>query len=109
MSEPVDNFDAAEAVTETVTRRKRSATAEEIQRVDSKSAKKIKIHIAKTKDDKSDVYVAVNGTSYLIQRGVNVEVPDYLLSTLNDAVVSTLDEDTGEYVDIPRIPVSVVG
>lgn len=109
MSEPVDILDAAEVATEPTTRRKKTAPAEEIQRVDSKSAKKIKIHIAKTKDEKSDVYVAVNGTSYLIQRGVNVEVPDYLVNALNDAVVSMLDEDTGQYVDVPRFPVSIVG
>ena len=27
---------------------------------------------------KDDVFVAVNGESYLIQRGVEVEVPDYI-------------------------------
>lgn len=29
-----------------------------------------------------DVFVAVNGESYLIQRGVTVEVPDYIAEVL---------------------------
>ncbi|HIY28826.1 MAG TPA: hypothetical protein H9679_07315 [Firmicutes bacterium] len=31
---------------------------------------------------KDDVFVAVNGESYLIQRGVEVEVPDYIAEVL---------------------------
>lgn len=30
-----------------------------------------------------DVFVAVNGESYLIQRGVTVEVPDYIAEVLD--------------------------
>ena len=39
------------------------------------ATKKIKIKIPLTKQEKDDVYVAVNGKSYLIKRGVYVEVP----------------------------------
>ena len=31
---------------------------------------------------RDDVFVAVNGESYLIQRGVEVEVPDYIAEVL---------------------------
>ena len=31
---------------------------------------------------KDDVFVAVNGESYLIQRGVEVEAPDYIAEVL---------------------------
>lgn len=35
----------------------------------------VKIKIPLTKTERDDVYVALNGTSYLIKRGVEVEVP----------------------------------
>jgi hypothetical protein len=37
--------------------------------------KKVKIKIPLTRTETDDVYVAVNGKSYLIKRGVEVEVP----------------------------------
>jgi hypothetical protein len=38
--------------------------------------KKVKIKIPLTKTEKKDVYVGLNGKSYLIKRGVEVEVPE---------------------------------
>lgn len=35
----------------------------------------VKIRLPLTKTEKDDVYVALNGTAYLIKRGVEVEVP----------------------------------
>ena len=40
----------------------------------TETPKKVTINIPKTRDDKGDVYVCVNGRSVLIKRGVNVEV-----------------------------------
>lgn len=37
--------------------------------------KKVKIKLPLTRTEKDDVYVAVNGRSYLIKRGETVEVP----------------------------------
>ena len=37
--------------------------------------KMVKIKLEKTRHEKDDVYVAVNGKSYLIKRGEYVEVP----------------------------------
>jgi len=35
----------------------------------------VKIRLPLTKTEKDDVYVALNGTAYLIKRGIEVEVP----------------------------------
>lgn len=48
----------------------------------STAVKKVKIKIPKTRDNMDDVYVAVNGKSFLIKRGVTVEVPDYVAEVI---------------------------
>lgn len=37
--------------------------------------KMVKVRLPLSRQEKQDVYVAVNGKSYLIKRGVDVEVP----------------------------------
>lgn len=44
--------------------------------------KKVKIKIPLTRTEKDDVYVAVNGKSFLIKRGEEVEVPDYVAEVI---------------------------
>lgn len=44
--------------------------------------KKVKIRIPRTKDEKDDVYVSVNERTWLIQRGVEVEVPECVAEVL---------------------------
>jgi hypothetical protein len=44
--------------------------------------KKVKIKLPLTRTEKDDKYVAVNGRSYLIKRGEEVEVPDYVTEAL---------------------------
>ena len=44
--------------------------------------KKVKIKLPLTRTEKDDKYVAVNGKSYLIKRGEEVEVPDYVAEVL---------------------------
>ena len=44
--------------------------------------KKVKIKLPLTRTEKDDVYVAVNGKSFLIKRGETVEVPDYVAEVL---------------------------
>lgn len=45
-------------------------------------AKKVKIKLPLTRTEKDDVYVCVNGESFLIKRGEEVEVPDYVAEVL---------------------------
>ena len=44
--------------------------------------KMVKIKIPRTKADTEDVFVSVNMETFLIQRGVEVEVPDYVAEVL---------------------------
>jgi hypothetical protein len=44
--------------------------------------KMVKIRIPKTKELKEDVFVSVNFRTYQIQRGVEVEVPDFVAEVL---------------------------
>ena len=43
-------------------------------------------------ESRDDVFVAVNGESYLIQRGVEVEVPSYIAEVLEHSAAQ--DEET---------------
>ena len=48
--------------------------------------KKVKVKLFKDNDRyKDDVFVSVNGESFQIQRGVEVEVPDYIAEVLAHA------------------------
>jgi len=44
--------------------------------------KMVKIKIPRTRADEEDVFVSVNMETYLIKRGVEVEVPDYVAEVL---------------------------
>ena len=44
--------------------------------------KKVKIILPLSRADSADVYVALNGKSYLIKRGVEVEVPEGVVEIL---------------------------
>ena len=46
--------------------------------------KMVKIRIPKTKEQKDDVFVSVNYRTYQIQRGVEVEVPDFVYEVLQN-------------------------
>lgn len=49
---------------------------------ETKTTKMVKIKIPKTRDNAGDVYVAVNGRSFLIKRGEYVEVPEFVAEVL---------------------------
>lgn len=50
---------------------------------ETKETKKmVKIRIPRTKADQEDVFVSVNMETFLIKRGVEVEVPDYVAEVL---------------------------
>lgn len=44
--------------------------------------KMVKIKIPRTKADQEDVFVSVNMETFLIKRGVEVEVPDYVAEVI---------------------------
>lgn len=55
--------------------------------------KMVKIKLFKDYGEyRDDVFVSVNGESYLIQRGVEVEVPDYIAEVLEHSAAQ--DEKT---------------
>lgn len=43
---------------------------------ENKAPKTVKIKLPLTRSESEDVYVCLNGKSYLIKRGVEVEVPE---------------------------------
>ena len=48
----------------------------------AKAEKKVKIRIPLSRENNSDVFVGVNGRSWLIKRGVEVEVPECVVEVL---------------------------
>lgn len=44
--------------------------------------KTVKVRIPRTRADEEDVFVSVNMETFLIKRGVEVEVPDYVAEVL---------------------------
>ena len=46
------------------------------------NTKKVKIKLPLTRTEKDDKWCAVNGKPFLIKRGVEVEVPDYVAEVL---------------------------
>ena len=56
----------------------------EKQEPEQTGPKMVKIKIPKTKEEKEDVFVSVNFRTYQIQRGVEVEVPDFVYEVLQN-------------------------
>lgn len=46
--------------------------------------KKVRIKLPLTRTEKDDVFVGVNGKSWLIKRGEEVEVPEYVAKVLQN-------------------------
>ena len=65
-----------EAVEKTVETVETEAVAEPAE------PKKVKVRIPRTKSDQEDVFVSVNMETFIIKRGVEVEVPDYVYEVL---------------------------
>ena len=56
--------------------------AENNEAVTETGPKMVKIRIPRTKKDEEDVFVSVNLRTYIIKRGVEVEVPDFVAEVL---------------------------
>ena len=58
------------------TEKKTTAPVEETVPVEETAEKMVKIRLPLTRDNQEDVFVGVNGRTWLIKRGVEVEVPE---------------------------------
>ena len=50
----------------------------------TKERKMVTIQLPKVKKDQEDLYVACNGERFIVQRGVQVEVPDYVAEIIRN-------------------------
>lgn len=62
--------------------KKSESSAEKDNNPKEAAPKMVKIRIPRTKADQEDVFVSVNLHTYLIKRGVEVEVPDFVAEVL---------------------------
>lgn len=60
------------------------ATNKYTENVEESGVKIVKIRIPRTKADQEDVFVSVNLRTYIIKRGVEVEVPDFVAEVLRN-------------------------
>mgnify|MGYP000374408301 CR=1 FL=1 len=74
----------------------------------STKSKTVTINIATSEKDKQPVAVGLNGKVYRMKRGVNVEVPEGVVSILNDAIQMHRDPETGEDRPVPAYPFQIV-
>ena len=64
--------------------KKNEAVNEAVSEAVETGPKMVKIRIPKSKEQKEDVFVSVNFRTYQIQRGVEVEVPDFVAEVLQN-------------------------
>ena len=63
--------------------KKNEAVEAEMNETAVKTAPKmVKVRIPRTKADQEDVFVSVNLNTYIIKRGVEVDVPDFVAEVL---------------------------
>jgi len=107
----IDKAAAAAAAEAPAVRAKTSGSAS--GDVDPKAGKQIiNIFASEAEGGNFAVLVGVNGVVYQIPRGINVEVPDAVVSVLNDAVTDvTIPLEAGGTVSrkVPRYNFRVVG
>ena len=64
------------------TKKNEAVEAEMNEAVVETGPKMVKVRIPRTKKDEEDVFVGVNLRTYIIKRGVEVEVPDFVAEVL---------------------------
>ena len=55
---------------------------ENTEEIEMTAPKMVKVRIPRTRKDEEDVFVSVNLNTYLIKRGVEVDVPDFVAEVL---------------------------
>lgn len=60
-------------------------TVKTVELAEEAAEKKVRIRIPKTRSETEDVYVSVNNRNWLIQRGVEVEVPECVAEVLRNS------------------------
>lgn len=55
---------------------------ENTEEIEMTAPKTVKVRIPRTRKDEEDVFVSVNLNTYLIKRGVEVDVPDFVAEVL---------------------------
>jgi hypothetical protein len=99
-------------------RAERASPDANLSRSSSKERFRIMIYESREKSDSKEVPVSVNGRAYQIKRGVQVDVPQEVVSVLSDAVIGQgvpiVDERTGieagvEYINAARFPFQMLG
>ena len=73
-----------------------------------KGEKRYTIKIHKDGKDKQPVPLACNGRVVRIKRGETVTIGEGLFHSLNNAVQNVRDEDTGEWIEVPSYPFTVL-
>lgn len=71
-----------------------------------KKEKRYKLTIATSESDDKPVPVTINGYTYTIPRGVEVEVPEAVIEVLKNAVGQKLDPKTKEWREVLSYPFS---
>lgn len=61
------------------------------------SEPKVKIRLHKDKNNKEDMFVAINGRGYLIKRGETVEVPESIAKVIEESQAQ--DSATADMID----------
>ena len=64
------------------TKKNEAVEAEKNEAVAETGPKMVKVRIPRTKKDEEDVFVSVNLRTYIIKRGVEVEVPEFVAEVL---------------------------
>ena len=64
------------------TKKNETVEAEMNETVVETGPKMVKVRIPRTKKDQEDVFVSVNLRTYIIKRGVEVEVPEFVAEVL---------------------------
>ena len=64
------------------TKKNEAVEAEMNETVAETGHKMVKVRIPRTKADQEDVFVSVNLRTYIIKRGVEVEVPEFVAEVL---------------------------
>ena len=92
---------------------KPKAPADTVKSIDNPdpNARRVRVKFFNTEGDvgKAPIDIAVNGYPFRIEREAVVEVPEWLLPTVNNCVSEVMDPETGEMRAVMRFPYQILG